>query len=500
MKPTRLLLALIMAAGINALSAQDTLPYNEPFRNQFHFSPKYHWMNDPNGLVYHKGKYHLFFQYYPEGIVWGPMHWGHATSADLLHWQELPIALYPDSIGDIFSGSIVLDKNNSSGFGTAANPPLVAIYTQHNMGGEHAGRSDFQNQSIAWSVDEGRTWNKYRENPVLKNPGIKDFRDPKVSWYQPGKKWIMTLATKDRITFYSSKNLKQWGKESEFGQSVGAHGGVWECPDLFALDCNGKKIWVLLVSINPGGPNGGSATQYFTGTFNGKTFAAFDTLTRWVDYGTDNYAGVTYDNTANRRITIGWMSNWQYANIVPTANWRGANTLPRTFSLVKGDNGYLLCSAPVTETKILERNTTAQTVESGKTIPLAAAGQPSGKRIAVEAMDESFEVLLLNKTGDTLQIGYDKQKNIFYINRTKAGITNFEPGFGAVHVAPRLLKGKRIKMEIWLDKAAMELFADGGSVAMTDVFFAKAPFDAVLFRGASPNTANIKITSLKGIW
>ena len=283
----------------------------EQHRPQFHFSPAAHWMNDPNGMVYYKGTYHLFYQYHPASSIWGPMHWGHATSKDMVHWQEQPIALYPDSLGWIFSGSTVVDVNNTSGFGKNGQPPLVAIFTHHNSVLEKQKSDKFQYQSLAYSVDEGKTWIKYAGNPVLPNPGITDFRDPKVRWYEAGKKWIMTLATKDRVTFYSSPDLKKWTKESEFGSDLGAHGGVWECPDLFPLNHNGKTVWTLLVSINPGGPNGGSATQYFVGDFDGKTFKPYSTQTKWMDYGTDNYAGVTFSNTGNRTVLIGWMSNWQ---------------------------------------------------------------------------------------------------------------------------------------------------------------------------------------------
>jgi fructan beta-fructosidase len=323
--------------------------YNEPYRLQLHFSPPAHWMNDPNGMVYYKGVYHLFYQYYPDSTVWGPMHWGHATSTDLIHWQHQPIALYPDSSGYIFSGSAVVDSSNTSGFGKKGIVPLVAIFTHHDPKGEKAGTSTYQNQSLAYSLDEGKTWTKYAGNPVLKNPGIKDFRDPKVSWYEAGKKWIMTLATLDRITFYSSPNLKDWTKEREYGKDIGAHGGVWECPDLFPLQYNGETIWVLIININPGGPNGGSATQYFTGQFDGHTFTPTATDTRWLDYGPDEYAGVTWANFGNRKVFLGWMSNWQYADKVPTEKWRSAMTVPRDLSLDKVGDKYLLRSMPVPE-------------------------------------------------------------------------------------------------------------------------------------------------------
>ena len=325
------IILFILLAGFITCSGQEV--YQEPYRPQIHFSPKTGWMNDPNGLVYYEGKYHMFFQYYPDSTVWGPMHWGHAVSSDLLHWKELSIALYPDSLGYIFSGSAVVDKDNKSGFGMNGKNPLVAIYTQHDPVGEKAGTTNFQNQSIAYSLDAGNNWTKYSGNPVLKTPGLKDFRDPKVCWYPEQKKWIMTLAAGDRVIFYSSGDLKTWKKESEFGMDRGAHGGVWECPDLLSYTIDDRKLWLLLVSINPGGAQGGSSTQYFTGSFDGHVFLASDTLTRWADYGPDNYAGVTWSNTGDEKIFMGWMSNWQYGTKVPTGKWRSAMTIPRKLEL-----------------------------------------------------------------------------------------------------------------------------------------------------------------------
>ena len=265
-------LMLVVTAGSAQQPGSAQEVYHERWRPQFHFSPKAHWMNDPNGMVYYKGVYHLFFQYFPDSMVWGPMHWGHAVSTDLVHWEEEPIALYPDSLGYIFSGSAVVDTNNTSGFGRPGVAPLIAIYTQHDPVGARLNRNDFQNQSIAYSLDNGKTWVKYEHNPVLRNPGIADFRDPKVFWDTRVSRWIMVLAVKDHVEFYASGTLKSWSKVGEFGKDMGAHGGVWECPDLFPMhDADGRTFWVLIVNINPGGPNGGSATQYFLGDFDGKT-------------------------------------------------------------------------------------------------------------------------------------------------------------------------------------------------------------------------------------
>ncbi|CCH55075.1 Glycosyl hydrolase family 32 domain protein [Fibrisoma limi BUZ 3] len=462
----------------------------EAHRPQYHFSPKAHWMNDPNGMVYHKGTYHLFFQYYPDGTTWGPMHWGHATSKDMLHWQEQPIALYPDSLGWIFSGSAVVDVNNTSGFGKNGQTPLVAIFTHHNSPLEKSKKSDkYQYQSIAYSLDEGKTWTKYAGNPVLPNPGIVDFRDPKVRWYEPQKKWIMTLATKDRVTFYSSTNLKNWTKESEFGKEVGAHGGVWECPDLFPLNYNGKKAWVLLVSINPGGPNGGSATQYFVGDFDGKTFRPYSTQTKWMDYGTDNYAGVTFSNTGDRVVLMGWMSNWQYANVVPTATWRSANTVPRELGLQEVNNELYLTSNPVKELNALSEKTKTLTnvaVNGQYDLTAKTGGKADLFKLTLSAPATSnFSIVLANEQGNELLIGYDKAANSYYIDRTKSGKTDFEKGFAKRHSAPRLSTASPISLTLLADVASVELFADNGLTVLTDIFFPETNMSKVFIKSAS---------------
>ncbi|MEL6917014.1 MAG: glycoside hydrolase family 32 protein, partial [Bacteroidota bacterium] len=278
-----------------------TALYKEAYRPQYHFSPQEKWMNDPNGLVYNQGCYHLFYQYYPDDIVWGPMHWGHAVSTDMVHWKHKPIALFPDRNGYIFSGSAVLDSANTSGLGTLDNAPLVAIFTYHDMAGEEAGRKDYQTQGIAFSLDNGDTWTKYKGNPVIGNDGMKDFRDPKVFWDDANDQWVMLLVAGDHLQIWNSDNLIDWQKRSEFGKKQGAHGGVWECPDLFPLKVKGtnEEKWVLLISINPGAPNGGSGTQYFIGDFDGETFTSDQKENRWLDWGTDNYAGVTYNNVPN---------------------------------------------------------------------------------------------------------------------------------------------------------------------------------------------------------
>lgn len=482
----------------------DTSMYHEPYRPQVHFSPKQHWINDPNGMVYNEGIYHLFYQYYPDGSTWGPMHWGHATSPDMIKWTEQPIALYPDSLGYIFSGSAVADVKNTSGFGKGGKAPLVAIYTNHAPKGEKAGRKDHQNQSIAYSLDNGKTWTKYSGNPVLKNPGITDFHDPKVSWHEGTKKWIMTLATKDRITFFSSPDLKTWTKESEFGEKLGEHGGVWECPDLISFDVEGKKEWVLIVNINPGGPNGGSATQYFTGSFDGHTFTPDDTSTKWLDYGPDEYAGITWSNTKDRKIFMGWMNNWSYANEVPTNKWRGAMTMPRELGIEKVKTVFRVTSTPVKE---LDKNAT-------EIIALSNLNASDYKVVSDKKITGSYELVLTSDTirdcsitlsndeGEKMVIGYDKKTNEYYIDRTQSGASDFTKGFASKAVAPRFSNSNQFRLTLLVDAASVELFADNGLTTMTSVFFPKSILNQVHVQSPDRHFVlqSLQVKGLKGIW
>ena len=344
-------------------AATDKDYYQEEHRPQFHFSPAEKWMNDPNGMVYFEGEYHLFYQYYPDSTVWGPMHWGHAVSEDLVHWEHLPIGLYPDSLGYIFSGSAVIDWKNSSGLGKDGEPPMIAIFTHHDPVGEKTTQNDFQYQSIAYSHDKGRTWTKYEGNPVIPNTEkIRDFRDPKVMWDDANEEWLMVFAAKDRVKFWRSDDLKSWEFLSDWGHKYGDRIGVWECPDFFPMTVGdtGAQKWVLLLSINPGSSNGGSGTMYFVGDWDGKNFKVesrfekdiLDGKSVWLDYGRDNYAGVTWSDvpdTNGRKLFMGWMSNWDYAQVVPTEKWRSAMTLPRTLKLNDSAQGYRLFVEPVHE-------------------------------------------------------------------------------------------------------------------------------------------------------
>ncbi|SEA36897.1 Sucrose-6-phosphate hydrolase SacC, GH32 family [Arachidicoccus rhizosphaerae] len=451
-----LLRGLCLSDGIQGLHAQRIQSQDsraERLRPLLHFTPEAHWINDPNGLVYIKGTYHMFYQYYPEAINWGPMHWGHAISRDLIHWQELPIALYPDSLGYIFSGSAVYDQDNTSGLGSKSRPPLVAIFTHHDPKRADAGREDVERQSIAYSLDEGLTWIKYPGNPVVQNPGVRDFRDPKVFWYAPDKKWIMVVAASDRVRLYSSKNLTRWQPLSEFGSNVGSHASVWECPDLFPLlveplERSGKTSakhnrasspaikWVLTVSEGNGGPNKGSGIQYFVGDFDGTNFISPQKEVRWLEYGPDDYAGNTWNGLAGlsrlemvaagkprvgrkeakgtkrgegpgSRSYIGWMTNLMYAGSVPATTWRGEMTLPRILSLVKVSaaagnadkradektyDRYYLRQTPV---GTLQK----QIASKGATLELGGAGDSPGKQATMSTPLAQGSPLLIEMDG-----------------------------------------------------------------------------------------------------
>ncbi|NJB86729.1 fructan beta-fructosidase [Lewinella marina] len=478
--------------------------YQEPHRPQIHFSPPANWMNDPNGMVYHDGEYHLFYQYYPDSTVWGPMHWGHAVSTDLVHWEHLPVALYPDSLGYIFSGSAVVDNDNTSGLGQNGEAPLVAIYTYHDPEGERAGRDDYQYQGIAYSNDRGRNWTKYEGNPVLpNNTGIRDFRDPKVSWNTAAGQWVMALAAKDRISFYGSDNLIDWEHLSDFGTDQGSHAGVWECPDLFPLPvtgANGESKYVLIVSINPGAPNGGSGTQYFVGEFDGTTFTVDPSFAEdvtdeqgvWLDYGRDNYAGVTWSGIPEedgRRLFIGWMSNWAYANVVPTERWRSALTVPRQLTLHQTPAGYRVFSQPVRELEQLRTDefTIPEGEESANrglsdrfSVPANAPKELELRYALSPDSKARFGVELANGKGEVYRIGYNAASGHYFSDRNSAGPATFSEDFvGDLELAPRVMDGAEVSLHLLIDRASAELFADGGATALTEIFFPTEDFNQI---------------------
>ncbi len=526
MKNTRSLLIALTAGLLIQVSLYSCKPsekgiditdtyYQEQYRPQFHFSPEAHWMNDPNGMVYFDGEYHLFYQYYPDSNVWGPMHWGHAVSTDMVHWKHLPVALFPDTLGYIFSGSAVADVKNTSGLGTTENPPLVALFTYHDPVGEKNGSSTFQNEGLAYSTDKGRTWTKYARNPVLKSPGIRDFRDPKVFWHDESGKWVMILAVHDRIHLYSSPNLIDWTFLSEFGEGTGAHGGVWECPDLFRINVkgSGEKKWVMLVSINPGGPNGGSATQYFVGNFDGTHFIKENEDIQWVDWGRDNYAGVTWSNVPEkdgRRLFLGWMSNWQYANVVPTTVWRSAMTLPRELNLVHNKDGYILISNPVEELKTLRSEKTQNYHE--------LQGITGRREIKPDSINLSLCELLFNFTGlsntvdsvgiilennahEKMVIGYSRVLKQMFADRTASGQSGFSKLFAGVSKAP-YVAGEKLRFHIFVDASSVEVFVDDGNLVMTNLVFPTGNFTHlnVFSTGGDVILKSAEFYNLKRIW
>ncbi|MGB0839054.1 MAG: glycoside hydrolase family 32 protein [Chitinophagales bacterium] len=667
---------------------QEFIHYGEPHRPQFHFSPEEKWMNAPSGMFYLDGEYHLFHQHHPESTTWGPMHWGHAVSKDLIHWSHLPIALAPDSLGYIFSGSTVVDHNNTSGFQEGQHPPVVALFTYHDASEDRAGDNGIQSQGIAFSNDKGQTWTKYANNPVIPNTdNIRNFRDPKVFWHEESKKWVMILASGDRVMLYKSPDLKNWTKTSEFGtgKANGSHGGLWESPDLFELKVEGNENesrWIMLVSIGNGAPNGGSGTQYFVGDFDGETFTLDPVLSTayrkvlglvpqgeviadfekdygkwkktgkafgktpargkigkqgvvsgfsgkglvnthlhgnaskgklisptfsisqpfinfqigggyhkgktcinllvdgkivrtargsgterldwkhwevadlkdktaqieivdehtgdwgyilvdkivlankaakgareqsiWLDYGRDNYAGVTWSNVPTkdgRRLFMGWMSNWQYAQDVPTEKWRGAMTTTRELLLRKTQRGLRVISQPVKEleqlrgkSKELGQIQLPENTEKDLTTLLPFSTTLSEARFRFEApvngTVKEYGIILSNKQGDQTTIGFDVKKNQYFVDRTQSGKIDFSQRFDGKDVAPRLVRSRKTDFHLLLDRSSVELFADNGAVVMTECFFPNEDYNQMKLytKGGNITLQSVQIQELKRIW
>ena len=467
----------------------------EKFRPTYHFSPLYGWMNDPNGMVYKDGEYHLFYQHNPYGSKWGNMHWGHAISKDLINWEHRPDAITPDALGTIFSGSAVVDTDNTAGFGAGA---IVAIYTQN---------SDRQVQSIAYSTDNGRSFTKYENNPVLTSDA-RDFRDPKVFWHKETQRWIMLLAVGQEMQIFSSSNLKDWAFESSFGEGQGAHGGVWECPDLFELPVDGtnEKKWVLLCNLNPGGPFGGSATQYFVGTFNGKEFVnESPSQTKWMDWGKDHYATVTWsDAPDNRRIAIAWMSNWQYANDVPTSQYRSPNSVPRDLSLFTVDGETYLQSAPSPELLALRDVSKKRSfkVNGTRTIKEMIPGNDGAYEIELTIENQHADVIgfrLYNDKGEEVDMQYDMKEKKFSMDRRKSGDVGFNENFPML-TWTAIESGKdELKLRLFVDKSSVEAFGDGGRFVMTNQVFPSEPYTHIDFysKGGAYKVDSFVIYKLK---
>lgn len=466
----RIIPILVLCATLAACSTQPARHATvEPFRSVYHHTPEVNWMNDPNGMFYDDatGLWHLYYQHNPEAPVWGPMHWGHSVSSDLIHWEHKGIVLAPDSLGTIFSGSIVIDRNNTAGFGENA---IVAIYTQSEYIGQH--------QSIAYSTDGGMTFTKYEANPVLMGD-IADFRDPKVMW--DGTQWVMTLACQQEIRFYGSSNLKDWTLLSRFGEGIGAHGGVWECPDLI----NMGEQWVLLVSINPGGPFGGSATQYFVGNWDGKEFKVEGQKSKeeckWLDYGRDNYSTFTWHNAPNNRIvSMGWMSNWQYAQQVPTVAFRSQNTIARELSLYRDDAGeYRVRVVPSPESWAIK----------GEQV-----NQPTDACIVCLNLssEETSVITLSNDKGEKVTMILDVHRQTFSMDRTASGDCGFSADFAAVTTAPITVHRSPFTVTLFIDHCSIEAFDGDGAWAMTNLVFPSEPYNHIHVVGGEATIYDVK--------
>ena len=439
----------------------------EKFRPAYHHTPVYGWMNDPNGMFYFNNEWHLYYQYNPYGSLWENMTWGHSVSKDLIHWEALPNAIEPDAIGTIFSGSCVVDTRNSAGYGKDA---IIAYYTS-------AGEA--QTQSMAYSTDGGRTFTKYEKNPVITN-NIPDFRDPNFFWHEPTQKWIMLLAAGQEMQIYSSPNLKDWTLESSFGREYGNHDGVWECPDMMQLNVRGKdqKKWMLVCNINPGGPFGGNATQYFIGQFDGHQFTCESKpeVTKWMDYGKDHYATVSFNNAPEgRHVVLAWMSNWQYANQVPTKQFRSANSIPRDLDLFEDDNEVYCGVTPSKEMLALRGNKIKKLNDACELI------------VDVKG---SMELVLSNAKGEQVVMNYDAKQYTFAMDRTKSGDVSFSEAFPATTIAPT--HGALKQLRIFIDHSSIEVFEAEGKMAMTNLVFPSEPYNTIKVKGGKATIYEIK--------
>lgn len=525
------------ALAINLMRLSDTFDTTNTdyYRPSYHFTPLYGWMNDPNGMVYKDGEYHLYFQYNPYGSKWGNMHWGHAVSRDLIHWEHLDPAIARDPVGHIFSGSSVVDKKNTAGFGKDA---IIAIYTNNSVNHDEV-------QCIAYSNDNGRTFTKYEGNPVLTPfDGLKDFRDPKVFWYEKDKCWVMIVSADKETRFYKSKNLKKWDYVSAFGKGLGQQPCQYECPDFFQLPVNGdekNKKWVMTMNINPGCWFGGSATEYFVGDFDGKNFTCPDANeVKWLDWGKDHYATVTFSNTGSRVLAITWMSNWQYANLTPFKQNRGANGLPRELKLYEKNGKYYISEDVAPEALALRKSTKelgSQTVEGEKAFTGATSGMEGAFEIEADVTADANGIAgieLYNNKRERTLIYIDMKEGKVVMDRTESGLTdfgkqsvphdielawdkqraaegkqpariensiNYKNDFALATWAPLSLcqEGKKtFHLDIFADKSSIELFVDGGRIAMTNLVFPVAPYENVKLysQGGKAEFQNMKIHTL----
>ena len=525
------------ALAVNLMKLSNTFDTTNTdyYRPSYHFTPLYGWMNDPNGMVYKDGEYHLYFQYNPYGSKWGNMHWGHAVSKDLVHWEHLDPAIARDPVGHIFSGSSVIDKKNTAGFGKNA---IIAIYTNNSVNHDEV-------QCIAYSNDNGRTFTKYEGNPVLTPfDGLKDFRDPKVFWYEKGKCWYMIVSADKETRFYKSKNLKKWTYVSAFGKGLGQQPCQYECPDFFQLPVNGDKKkmkWVMTMNINPGCWFGGSATEYFVGDFDGKNFTCPDAHdVKWLDWGKDHYATVTFSNTGDRVLGITWMSNWQYANLTPFKQNRGANGLPRELKLYEKNGKYYVSENVAPEVYALRKETkdlADASVADAKDLKGVAANMEGAFEIEADVTPDANGIAgieISNNKRERTLIYFDMKQGKVVMDRTESGLTdfgkqavphdielawdkqlaaegkqparitnsiNYKNDFALATWAPLSLceDGKKTyHVDIFVDKSSVELFVDGGRIAMTNLVFPVAPYENVKLytQGGKAEFKNLKVHKL----
>ena len=525
------------ALALSLLKLSDTFDTTNTdyYRPSYHFTPLYGWMNDPNGMVYKDGEYHLYFQYNPYGSKWGNMHWGHAVSKDLVHWEHLDPAIARDPVGHIFSGSSVVDKKNTAGFGKNA---IIAIYTNNSVNHDEV-------QCVAYSNDNGRTFTKYEGNPVLTPfDGLKDFRDPKVFWYEKGKCWYMIVSADKETRFYKSKNLKKWNYVSAFGKGIGQQPCQYECPDFFQLPVNGDKKkmkWVMTMNINPGCWFGGSATEYFVGDFDGKKFTCPDANeVKWLDWGKDHYATVTFSNTGDRVLGITWMSNWQYANLTPFKQNRGANGLPRELKLYEKNGKYYISEDVAPEVYALRKDTknvADASVADEKMLAGVAANMEGAFEIEADVTPDANGIAgieISNNKRERTMIYFDMKQGKVVMDRTESGLSdfgkqsvphdielawdkqlaaegkqparitnsiNYKNDFALATWAPLSLceNGKKTyHVDIFVDKSSVELFVDGGRIAMTNLVFPVAPYENVKLytQGGKAEFKNLKVHKL----
>ena len=452
--------------AINDFTCWKRMTYSDTFdtknvekhRPLYHHTPQYGWMNDPNGMFYKDGVWHLCYQFNPYGSQWENLSWGHSTSTDLINWKAEPTALEPDALGMMFSGCCVVDKNNTAGFGKDA---IVALYTT-------AGAR--QTQSLAYSTDGGKTFTKYADNPIITS-NVPDFRDPHVFWNAEAGFWNMILAAGQQMSIYSSKDLKEWKHESDFGAEYGNHVGVWECPDLMKMNVKGtnKDKWMLICNINPGGPFGGSATQYFIGQFDGHKFTCEDepSETKWMDYGKDHYATITFDNAPEgRHVGIAWMSNWQYANQVPTKQYRSANSIVRDFGLFEY-KGETYCSITPAKEMLAARG--------------ARVSQPTEACEIVVTVKGDAQIILRNAKGERVVMTYDDEEETFDMDRRRSGNISFSDAFPVATSSPTY--GKVRQLRIFVDRCSVEAFDGDGKMCMTNLVFPSTPYDKIIVKG-----------------